>query len=73
MSQQHEIARRLQLRAGWLKNQAPQNMRECSVAKWYATESAFETASQTLSAHGAYMTTVTSRMGNASCAMRAGR
>ena len=54
MSQQYEIARLLYLRAGWLKNQGRRNTRESSLAKWYATEAAFDAASQALQVHGAY-------------------
>jgi glutaryl-CoA dehydrogenase (non-decarboxylating) len=54
MSQQYEIARLLYLRAGWLKNQGRRNTRETSLAKWYATEAAFDAANQALQVHGAY-------------------
>jgi alkylation response protein AidB-like acyl-CoA dehydrogenase len=54
MAQQYEIARLLYLRAGWMKNQGLRNTRETSLAKWTATEAAFEAAHQALQIHGAY-------------------
>ena len=54
MAQQYEIARLLYLRAGWMKNQGLRNTRETSLAKWTATEAAFDAAHQALQIHGAY-------------------
>ncbi len=54
MAQRYEIARLLYLRAGWLKNQGIRNTRETSLAKWYACDAAFDSASDAVQIHGAY-------------------
>lgn len=54
MAQRVEIARLLYLRAGWLKNQGMRNTRETALAKWYACDAAFESASDAVQIHGAY-------------------
>ncbi|UOF92869.1 acyl-CoA dehydrogenase family protein [Fodinisporobacter ferrooxydans] len=41
-------------RAGWLKNQGVRNTRETSLAKWIASDVAFESASDAVQIHGAY-------------------
>jgi alkylation response protein AidB-like acyl-CoA dehydrogenase len=41
-------------KVGWLKNQGMRNTRETSMAKWYCTEAAFQTASDAIQVHGAY-------------------
>jgi glutaryl-CoA dehydrogenase (non-decarboxylating) len=54
MVQFYDAARLLYLRAGWMKNQGLRNTRETSLAKWYATDASFETASEAVQIHGAY-------------------
>ena len=54
MVQFYDAARLLYLRAGWLKNQGIRNTRETSLAKWFATDASFESASQAVQIHGAY-------------------
>jgi glutaryl-CoA dehydrogenase (non-decarboxylating) len=54
MVQFYETARLLYLRAGWMKNKGIRNTRETSLAKWYATDASFESASQAVQLHGAY-------------------
>ncbi len=54
MVQFYDAARLLYLRAGWLKNQGYRNTRETSLAKWYATEASFQSASEAVQLHGAY-------------------
>jgi alkylation response protein AidB-like acyl-CoA dehydrogenase len=54
MVQSYDAARLMYLRAGWMKNQGMRNTRETSLAKWFATDASFETASQALQIHGAY-------------------
>jgi glutaryl-CoA dehydrogenase (non-decarboxylating) len=54
MVQSYEVARLLYLRAGWMKNQGLRNTRETSLAKWFATDTSFEAASQAIQVHGAY-------------------
>jgi alkylation response protein AidB-like acyl-CoA dehydrogenase len=54
MVQSYDAARLMYLRAGWMKNQGMRNTRESSLAKWFATDASFETASQALQIHGAY-------------------
>jgi alkylation response protein AidB-like acyl-CoA dehydrogenase len=49
-----DIATLLWQRAGWLKNQGIRNTRETSQAKWFATEAAWEAASDAVQIHGAY-------------------
>jgi glutaryl-CoA dehydrogenase (non-decarboxylating) len=54
MAQAYEIARLLYLQAGWMKNQGLRNTRQTSLAKWYATDAAFEAANEAIQVHGAY-------------------
>ncbi len=54
MVQSYEAARLLYWRAGWMKNQGLRNTRETSLAKWFATEAAFQAASEAVQIHGAY-------------------
>lgn len=54
MVQSYESARLLYLRAGWMKNQGLRNTRETSLAKWFATDASFASASEAIQVHGAY-------------------
>jgi glutaryl-CoA dehydrogenase (non-decarboxylating) len=54
MVQFYDAARLMYLRAGWLKNQGQRNTRETSLAKWYATDMAFQAAAEAIQVHGAY-------------------
>lgn len=54
MVQFYDAARLLYLRAGWIKNQGLRNTRETSLAKWFATDTSFEAASEAVQVHGAY-------------------
>jgi glutaryl-CoA dehydrogenase (non-decarboxylating) len=54
MQLKYDAARLLCLRAGWLKNQGQRNTRETGLAKWYATVSSFESATDAVEVHGAY-------------------
>jgi len=54
MVQRVEAGRLLCLRAGWMKNQGLRNTRETSLAKWYACDASFESASDAVEIHGAY-------------------
>ncbi|RMF43337.1 MAG: butyryl-CoA dehydrogenase [Anaerolineae bacterium] len=54
MVQSYEAARLLYLRSGWMKNQGLRNTRETSLAKWFATDAAFQAASEAIQIHGAY-------------------
>jgi glutaryl-CoA dehydrogenase (non-decarboxylating) len=54
MAQSYEVARLLYWQSGWMKNQGLRNTRETSLAKWYATEAAFHSASLAVQVHGAY-------------------
>ncbi|MGH2537874.1 MAG: acyl-CoA dehydrogenase family protein [Candidatus Promineifilaceae bacterium] len=54
MQQWYDCARLLYFRAGWLKNRGRRNSRETSMAKWYATDMAFQAAHEALQVHGAY-------------------
>ncbi len=54
MAQAYEVARLLYLQAGWMKNQGIRNTRQTSMAKWYATDAAFDAASEAIQVHGAY-------------------
>jgi glutaryl-CoA dehydrogenase (non-decarboxylating) len=49
-----ETSRLLVYRAGWLKNEGKRNTRETSLAKWYACDVAFDSASDAVQIHGAY-------------------
>ncbi|MFL5779355.1 MAG: acyl-CoA dehydrogenase family protein [Chloroflexota bacterium] len=48
-----DAGRLLVWRAGWLKNQGRRNTRETSLAKWYATEHAVQSALDAIQVHGA--------------------
>ncbi len=54
MVQSYDAARLMYLRAGWMKNQGLRNTRETSLAKWFATDASFESASEAVQIHGAY-------------------
>lgn len=54
MVQFYDAARLMYLRAGWLKNQGQRNTREVSLAKWYATDAAFQAAAEAIQVYGAY-------------------
>jgi alkylation response protein AidB-like acyl-CoA dehydrogenase len=54
MVQFYDAARLLYLRAGWMKNQGLRNSRETSLAKWFATDTSFDVASEAVQVHGAY-------------------
>jgi glutaryl-CoA dehydrogenase (non-decarboxylating) len=54
MVQKYEAARLLYLKSGWMKNEGKRNTRETSIAKWYATDASFESASEAIQVHGAY-------------------
>lgn len=41
-------------RAGWLKNSGVRNTRETSLAKWVASDTAYEAANDAIEIHGAY-------------------
>jgi glutaryl-CoA dehydrogenase (non-decarboxylating) len=50
----YETSRLLVMQAAWLKNKGQRNTRETSLAKWHATESAFNAAHLAIQVHGAY-------------------
>jgi glutaryl-CoA dehydrogenase (non-decarboxylating) len=54
MQQRLDIAQLLVWKAGWLKNQGVRNTRETSMAKWYNTEAARQSADEAVQIHGAY-------------------
>jgi alkylation response protein AidB-like acyl-CoA dehydrogenase len=54
MVQRIELAELYVYKVGWLKNQGVRNTRETSLAKWYATEAAWTTASDAVQILGAY-------------------
>jgi alkylation response protein AidB-like acyl-CoA dehydrogenase len=54
MVQRLELAELYVYKVGWLKNQGARNTRETSLAKWYATESAWATATDAVQILGAY-------------------
>jgi len=54
ISQRKDIGQLLVDKIGWMKNMGIRNTRETSMAKWYCTESAFESASDAIQIHGAY-------------------
>ncbi len=54
MALNYDISTLLWQRVGWLKNQGIRNTKETSMAKWFATEAAFEAASDAVQVHGAY-------------------
>src|SRR3954465_11574549 len=50
----YETSKLLVMQAAWMKNEGRRNTRETSLAKWHATESAFEAAHLAIQVHGAY-------------------
>jgi glutaryl-CoA dehydrogenase (non-decarboxylating) len=54
MVQSYDAARLLYLRAGWMKNNGLRNTRETSLAKWFATDAAFQAAAEATQIYGAY-------------------
>jgi glutaryl-CoA dehydrogenase (non-decarboxylating) len=53
MQRDYDIARMLYFKAAWLKNQGVRNTRETGVAKWFATEAAFQAADSAVQVFGA--------------------
>jgi glutaryl-CoA dehydrogenase (non-decarboxylating) len=54
MVQRYDAARLLYLRAGWLKNEGIRSTRETALAKWFACDASFDSASDAIQIHGAY-------------------
>jgi glutaryl-CoA dehydrogenase (non-decarboxylating) len=54
MVSDYDASRLLWLRAGWMKNQGMRNTRETSLAKWFATDHAVQSAMDAIQVHGAY-------------------
>jgi glutaryl-CoA dehydrogenase (non-decarboxylating) len=54
MIQSYENSQLLYLKVGWMKNKGIRNTKETSLAKWYATDESFKTASESVQVHGAY-------------------
>jgi glutaryl-CoA dehydrogenase (non-decarboxylating) len=52
MQRDYDIARMLYFKAAWLKNQGMRNTRETGVAKWFATEAAFQAADSAIQVFG---------------------
>jgi glutaryl-CoA dehydrogenase (non-decarboxylating) len=52
MQRDYDIARMLYFKVAWLKNQGARNTRETSVAKWFATEAAFNAADSAIQVFG---------------------
>jgi glutaryl-CoA dehydrogenase (non-decarboxylating) len=50
----YETSKLLVMQAAWMKDQARRNTRETSLAKWHATESAFEAAHAAIQVFGSY-------------------
>jgi glutaryl-CoA dehydrogenase (non-decarboxylating) len=50
----YETSKLLVMQAAWLKNKGVRNTRETSLAKWHATECAFNAANLAIQVHGAY-------------------
>jgi glutaryl-CoA dehydrogenase (non-decarboxylating) len=50
----YETSKLLVMQAAWMKNQGKRNTRETSLAKWHATESAFQAAHLAVQVFGAY-------------------
>ena len=50
----YETSKLLVMQAAWMKDQGKRNTRETSLAKWHATESAFEAANLAIQVHGSY-------------------
>ena len=54
MEQGIEAGRLLVWKAGWKKNRGERNTRETSLAKWFATDHAVQSAMDAIQIHGAY-------------------
>lgn len=54
MQQRIELGELMVRKVGWLKNKGLRNTRETSMAKWFCTDAAFQTASDAVQIHGAY-------------------
>jgi len=50
----YETSKLLVMQAAWMKNEGKRNTRETSLAKWHATESAFEAANLAIEVFGSY-------------------
>jgi glutaryl-CoA dehydrogenase (non-decarboxylating) len=50
----YETSKLLVMQAAWMKNEGKRNTRETSLAKWHATESAFEAANLAIQIFGSY-------------------
>jgi glutaryl-CoA dehydrogenase (non-decarboxylating) len=50
----YETSKLLVMQAAWMKNEGRRNTRETSLAKWHATECAFEAAHLAIQIHGSY-------------------
>lgn len=50
----YETSKLLVMQAAWMKDQGLRNTRETSLAKWHATEAAFQAADLAIQVHGAY-------------------
>jgi glutaryl-CoA dehydrogenase (non-decarboxylating) len=50
----YETSKLLVMKAAWKKNTGERNTQETSLAKWHATESAFDAANKAIQVHGAY-------------------
>ena len=50
----YETSKLLVMQAAWMKNEGKRNTRETSLAKWHATESAFEAAHLAIQVFGSY-------------------
>src|SRR5205814_4101030 len=50
----YETSKLLVMQAAWMKDQGKRNTRETSLAKWHATESAFEAAHMAIQVFGSY-------------------
>src|SRR5881409_559985 len=50
----YETSKLLVMQAAWMKNEGKRNTRETSLAKWHATECAFEAAHLAIQVHGSY-------------------
>ncbi len=50
----YETSKLLVMQAAWMKNEGKRNTRETSLAKWHATESAFQAAHLAIQVHGSY-------------------
>lgn len=54
MAQRQMLGQLMVDKVGWLKNKGIRNTRETSMAKWYCTEAAFQSATDAVQIHGAY-------------------